>query len=88
VLWLLPIIKVLASFIGNVVDVNLATPKYEHQQSPNTSGCCILYNPKAVVRLLPVIKVLATVADIMVNLVVATPNNERQQCVNPASTEH
>ena len=35
ILWLLPIIEVLATFIGNMVNVVVATPKNECQQSVN-----------------------------------------------------
>ena len=70
-----------------MVNVDVATPKYERQQSVNDFGCCILYNPRAILRLLPIIEVLAGFRDNMVNAVVATPKNERQQSVNRASTE-
>ena len=66
----LPIIKVLAVFIGNMVNVIVSIQKNERQQSVNSGsrerqqsinyvGCCISYNPRAVLRHLPLINVLA-----------------------------
>jgi len=86
VLLLLPIIKELASFI-NMVNVDVATLRYERKLRVNTFGCCILYNPGAMLQLMTSIKVLATFIGNIVNVVVATPKNERQQSVNRALTE-
>jgi len=68
--WLVLIINVLAIFIDNMVNVVVATPKNDRQQSVNDHGCYILYNPRAVLWLLLIIKVLATFIGIMVNVVV------------------
>jgi hypothetical protein len=35
VLWHLSMIEVLATILGNIVRVNIATPKHQHQQSHN-----------------------------------------------------
>jgi hypothetical protein len=59
----------------------------EHQQSINDFGCCILYNPKAVLLHIPIIKVLAAFRGNMVSFNVTTPQNERQQSINRASTK-
>ena len=115
--WLLPIIEVLASFVGTMINVNIAIPKNERQQtitrvstiscvesciiqglrygfylklkywpplqtissmllslhqtmninrvstecqySINHFGCCILYNPRAILRHLPINNIMA-----------------------------
>jgi hypothetical protein len=59
----------------------------ERQQSITNCGCCILYNPRAVLRLLPILEVLTSCVVTMVNVDVATPQNELQQSVNTAPTE-
>jgi len=59
----------------------------ERQQSVNDFGCCILYNPRAMLRLIPIMKVLAAFIGNTVYVDVASPENERQQSVNTASTE-
>jgi hypothetical protein len=81
VLWHLPIIEVLAAFIGNIVCVDTGTPQNEHPQNVNRAstecqpsintaltecqhsvnyfGCCILYNPRAVLPYIPRFNVLA-----------------------------
>jgi len=59
----------------------------ERQPSVNKFGCCILYNPRAVLRNLPIIGVLAAFIGNIVNVDVPAPENERQQSVNRASTE-
>jgi len=66
----------------------------EHQWSVNCFGCCIMYNPRAILRLLPIIEVLADFIGNMVDVVCATTkmsinraSTERQQSVNRASTE-
>jgi hypothetical protein len=70
-LWLLPIILVLATFTCNLVNVVLSTPKTqrqqlvnwrstEGQQSINFVGCCISYDWRAVLWHLPIINVLAS----------------------------
>jgi transcriptional regulator with PAS, ATPase and Fis domain len=56
--------------------------------SVNDFGCCILYNPRDVLRHLPIIEVLAPFIGNMVCVDVATPQNKSQQTVNRASTEH
>jgi hypothetical protein len=58
----------------------------EHQQSINDFGCCILYNPWAVLLCLPIIKVLAAFRGIMVSVNVTTPEDKRQQSINRART--
>jgi len=68
-----------------MVNVDVATPKNEHQQSVNDFGYCVLYNPRAMLLLLPIIEVVATFMGNMVNVDVTTPKNERQQSVNRAS---
>jgi len=60
----------------------------ERQQSVNGFGCCILYNPRAVLRHLPIIEVLAAfILGNIMNVDVNAPENERQQSVNRESTE-
>jgi len=59
----------------------------ERQLSVNESGCCIMYDPRAMLRHLPIIEVLAACIGNIVNVDVAAPENERQQSVNRASTE-
>jgi len=61
---------------------SIDTASTECQQSVNDSGCCILYNPKAVVRHLSMIEVLATWLWIMVRVDIATPNNKCHQSHN------
>jgi hypothetical protein len=73
---LLPIIVLLASFIGNMVNVNLTTPKNERQQSINSCVCCIVCDPRAIVRLLRIIEVLATSKGNIVHDIVATPEDD------------
>jgi len=82
----LPIIEVLATFMGNMVSVDVATPQNERQQSVNDSGCCILYNTRLVQWHSPIIRVLATFMETMVSVDVTKPKNECQQSVNIAST--
>jgi hypothetical protein len=60
----------------------------ERQQSVNNFGCCILYNPRALIRYLPILEVLAAFIGNIVCVDTATPQNERQQSVNGLSTEH
>jgi len=102
---LLSIIEVLATCIGNVVNVVVTTRKNQrhrasnqqqqrvirastvHQQCINNFGCCILYNPRAVLLRLPIIKVLAAFRGNMVSVNVTTPQYECQQSINRASTE-
>jgi len=59
-LWLLPIIEVLAAFMGNIVNVDVASADNERQQSIKNLGCCILFNPRAMLRHLPIINILAS----------------------------
>jgi len=59
----------------------------ERQQSVNDFECCILYNPRAVLRHLSTIEELAAVIGNIVFVDTVTPQNERQQSVNTASTE-
>ena len=59
----------------------------ERQQSINDFGCCILYNPRAMLRLLPIFEVLAAFIGNIVNVDVASPENESQQSLNRVSTE-
>ena len=87
VLWLVPIIGVLGSFIVNMVTIDVATPKNECQQSVNNFGCGIWYNPRAKLWLLCIIEVLAACIGNVDNVVVTTRKDERQQCVKTASTE-
>jgi len=60
----------------------------ERQQNVNNFGCCILYNPRAVIRHLSIIEVLAAFIGNIVCVNTATPQTERQQSVNRLSTEH
>jgi len=85
-LWHLPIFEVLATFIGTMVNIVVATPQNERQQSVNYFGHCILYNPMAMLQLVPIIEVLAAFIDNMVNVDVATSKNEHQQCINDFSS--
>jgi len=59
----------------------------ERQLSVNEFRCCILYDPRAVLRHLPIIEALATYIGNIVNVDVAAPENECQQSINTASTE-
>ena len=59
----------------------------ERQQSVNRSGCCIVYNQRAVLQRLPIIEVSAAFSGNIVNGDVTAPENDRQQSVNRASTE-
>jgi len=59
----------------------------ERQQSVNDFVCCILYNPRAVLRHLCIIEVLVAFIGIIVFVDTVTPRNERQQSVNTASRE-
>jgi hypothetical protein len=60
----------------------------ERQQSVNDFGCCILYNPRAVLQHISIIEVLAAFLGNIVFVDTVTPQNERQHSVNTASTEH
>jgi len=60
----------------------------ERQQTVNDFRCCIMYDPRAMLRLEPIIEVLVALIRNIVNDNVASPENERQQSVNRASTEH
>jgi hypothetical protein len=59
----------------------------ERQQSVNDFVCCILYNPRAMLRHLFIIEVLAAFIGKIVLVNTVTPQNEHQQSVNTASTE-
>jgi hypothetical protein len=59
----------------------------ERQQSVNDFVCCIMYNPRDVLRYLPIIEVLAAFIGNILCVDTATPQNEHQQSVNTASTE-
>jgi len=59
----------------------------ERQQSVNNFVCCILYNPRAVLRHLSIIEVLAAFIDNIMFVNTVTPQNECQQSINTASTE-
>jgi len=54
----------------------------ERQQRVINFGCCILYNPRAVLQLVPLIGVLGSLIVNMINIDVATPKNDCQQNVN------
>jgi hypothetical protein len=60
----------------------------EHQQSVNDFVCCILYNPRAVLRHLSKIEVIAAFIGHMVFVDTVTPQNERQHSISGASTEN
>jgi hypothetical protein len=60
----------------------------ECQQSINDFVCCILYNPRAVLRHLSITEVLAAFIGNIVFVDTSTPQNERQPSVITASTEH
>jgi len=60
----------------------------ERQRSINNFVCCILYNPRAVLRHLPIIEVLAAFIGDIVCVDTATAQAEHQQSVNRASIEH
>jgi hypothetical protein len=55
----------------------------DRQQSVNDSGCCILYNPRAVLQHLPIIEVLPAFIGNMVCVNAATPqaSMEPAQCL-------
>jgi len=59
----------------------------EHQQIIIDFLCCILYNPRAVLRHLSIIEVLAANIGNIMFVDTITPQNERQQSINTASTE-
>src|SRR5882757_9637674 len=54
----------------------------EHQQSVNDFVCCIMFNPRAVLRHLSIIDILAAFIGNIVFVATVTPQNERQQTVN------
>jgi len=81
-LWLLPIIEVLATFVRNMVKVVVMTAGNEDQQRVNGFGSCIVYNPGAVLWLLPIIEVLASIAGNIITVNVAALKTEHQQSVN------
>jgi len=70
-----------------IVTWSLHQSEHERQQSVNDFVCCILYNPRAVLRHLSKIKVLAAFIGNIVIVDTVTPHNARQQSVNTASTE-
>jgi hypothetical protein len=78
----------LALFIGNMVDVIVATPRNEHQQSVNDFGCCSLDNRRAVLWFLPIIDILAARSTIYLRkLSVIVANFPILiMCINGAST--
>jgi len=59
----------------------------ERQHSVIDYGCCILYNPTAVLRLVPATGVLGSFIVNDVNINVVTPKNQCQQSVNKAQIE-
>jgi hypothetical protein len=59
----------------------------ERQLSVNDFVCCMLYNPRAVLRHLSITEVWAAFIGNIVFVDTVTPRNERQQSVNTASTE-
>ena len=59
----------------------------EHWWSVNDFGCCISYNPRAMLWLIPIIEILAVIIGNTIYLDVASAENQRQQSVNTASTE-
>jgi hypothetical protein len=73
--------------MGNMLGVNLATPKNEHQQSANHFGCCILYNQRAVLQHLLIIEVLAVFICNIASINIAIHKIEHPQSVNRVSTE-
>jgi hypothetical protein len=85
---LLLILEVLNTCIANTVNIDVATPQNDRQQSANDLGCCILNNPRATLQLSPLIEVLATFIGNMINVDITTPESECQQSVNSTSTEH
>jgi hypothetical protein len=68
--------------------MNLNRPSTEHQQSINDFGCCIVYNPRAVLLCLHGIKEFAAFRGNIVSVNIATTENEREQSIHRASTEH
>jgi hypothetical protein len=54
----------------------------ERQERINYFGCCISYNPRAVLQLLPIIEVLAASIGNTVNVDAPSPDNGHQQRVN------
>ena len=69
--------------------VTWSQPQSENdcQQSINDLVCCILHNPRAVLRHLPIIEVMAAFIGNIVIVNTVTPRNERQPSVNTALTE-
>jgi hypothetical protein len=80
-LWLLAIIEVMAAFKGNLVNVVVTTHKNKRQQRISNFGCCILYDPRAMLRLLPIMELLASFLGNIVNVNVTTRKNKHQQSV-------
>jgi len=60
----------------------------ERQHSVNNFGCCILYDPRAVIQHLSIIEILTALIGNIVCVDTATPQTEHQQIVNRLSTEH
>jgi len=84
----LPIINVSAAFmLKDTATWSKPHCESEHQQSVNNIGCCILYNPRSLLRLIPVFEVVATFIGFTVYVDVASHENERQQTITTASTE-
>jgi len=72
---------------------SINTASTEWQQSVNDFGCCILYNPRALLRHIPIMNVLAAVMSKRDHDMVTAPvwkwaSTEHQQSINRASTEH
>jgi len=72
---------------NEIVIWSLHLSENEHQQSVNDFVCCIMYNPRAVIRHLSIIEVVAAFIGNIVFVDTITLQNERQHSVNIASTE-
>jgi len=72
--------------MGNIINVDVAAPEDERQQSIHNVGCCTSYEPRGMLWLLLISEELATIIGNMVIFDLASPENQRQLSVNRAST--
>ena len=84
---ILQLLKMSVNSASTECQQSINTASIECQQSVNNFGCCILYNPRAVLLHLPIIEVLPAFIGNIVCIDTATPQTERQYSVNRASTE-
>jgi hypothetical protein len=84
-LLLLPINKILPTFMGNMVNVDHGTPTDDGELSINNVRGCICDNPRAMLLHLAIIEVLPSFMGHMFNVDIAAPKNKHQQSINRVS---